>query len=203
MNGASLSAPRNQSNLSARSMSSSQPGLNTNRQAQLSANRPPSAMTPQSAHPGPSAINNSNRPNGAVRSWSAQGNSTDSGRAPQGFGSSNRPATSPNTSHVSSANRPPWAGSYNGAAPRNSANRSPSNYGSGGRSYTPPASNGRGGYSAPHYSSAAPHGYSTPHYAGPSAPHSYGGPAGGGYHGGGGGSSHGGGGGGGSHGGHH
>ena len=31
-----------------------------------------------------------------VRSWSAQGRTTDSGRAPQGFGSSNRPASSPN-----------------------------------------------------------------------------------------------------------
>jgi hypothetical protein len=217
MSGASLSAPHNQSNLSTRSISSTQPGLNANRQTQLSANRPPSAMTPQNVHAGPSTINNSNRPNGAVRVWSAQGNSTDSGRAPQGFGSSNRPATSPNASHVSSANRPPWAGSYNGAAPRNSVNRSPSNYGSGGRSYTPPTSNGRGGYSAPHYSSPAPRGYSTPHYAGPSAPHSNGGPSGGGYRGGGGGNFHGGGGGshvgggggshggggGGSHGGHH
>ena len=188
MNGTSLSAVHNQSNLSAHSMGSTQQGLNANRQAQLSANRPASAITQQNAHPGSSTFNNSNRPNGAVRSWSAQGNSSDSGRAPQGFGSSNRPTNSPNTSHVNSTNRPPGAGTYNGAAQRNFVNRSPSNYGSGNRSYTPSSSNGnRGGYSAPHYSSPAPRGYSTPHYSGPSASHSYGGPSGGGYHGGGGG----------------
>jgi len=210
-------AVHNQTNLSAHSMGSTQPGLNANRQAQLSANRPPSAMTQQGTHASSPSLNNSNRPSGAVRSWSAQGNSSDSGRAPQGFGSSNRPANSPNTSHMNSENRPPSAGSYNGGAQRNSVNRPTSNYGSGSRSYSPPSSRGNPGYaaphynsspaphgySAPHYSSPAPRGYSTPHYSGPSASHSYGGPSGGGYHGGGGGggfhggggSSHGGGGG--------
>ena len=198
MNGTSLSAAHNQSNLSAHATSNVQPGLSVNRQSQLSANRPPSALTQQGARTGSTAANNSNRPNGAVRSWSAQGNATDAGRAPQGFGSSNRPANSPNTAHVNSTNRPPWAGSYNGAAQHNAANRSTSNYsGNGSRSYSPPAYNSNRGYSAPRYnSSPAPRGYSAPHYSGPSAPRGYSGPSGGGYHGGGGGGSfHGGGGG--------
>jgi len=195
MNSAAFSASHHQSNLSAHSMSSTQPGLSANRQAQLSANRPPSATTQQGARTGSSTLNNSNRPSGATRSWSAQGNATDSGRAPQGFGSSNRPANSPNTSHPNSTNRPPLAGSYNGAAQHSSVNRPPSSYNAGNRSYNPPSYNGSRGYSAPHYnSSAAPRSYSTPHYSGPSAPRS---PSGGGFHGGGGGGSfHGGGGGG-------
>ena len=211
MNGTSLSAAHNQSNLSAHAMSNAQPGLNASRQSQLSANRPPSAQMQQGARTGSAAPNNSNRPNGAVRSWSAQGNATDAGRAPQGFGSSNHPANSPNSAHVNSTSRPPWAGSYNGAAQHNSANRPTSNYsGNGNRSYSPPSYNGNRGYSAPRYNSSPPasRGYSAPHYSGPSAPRGYSGPSGGGYHGGGGGgSSHGGGGGsshggGGSHGGH-
>jgi hypothetical protein len=227
MNSASLSARHNQANVSAHSMSGAQPGMSANRQAKLSANRPPSAMNQQGARPGSSSVN-SNRPNGATRSWSAQGNTTDSGHAPQGFGSSNRSpnsANSPSASHMNSTNRPPGAGTYNGASQHNSPNRPPSNYsggsrsysGGGNRSYTSPSYNGNRGYSAPHYnSSPAPHNYSAPHYSAP-APHGYssGAGGGGGYHGGGGGSSfhggggggggasHGGGGGGGSHGGHH
>lgn len=202
MNNASLSPAHNQSNLSAHSMNGAQSGLSANRQAQLSANRPPSAVT-QGARPGSSSTN-SNRPNGASRSWSAQGNTTDSGRAPQGFGSSNRPTNSQSATHMNSSNRPPWAGSYNGSSQRNSVNRAPSggNYGS--RSYAPPSYNGNRGNPAPHYNSSAPRN-SAPHYSAPqphySAPHNSG-PSGGGYHGGGGGGFHGGGGGGGgSHGG--
>ena len=209
INNASLSsAAHNQSNLSAHSMNGSQPGLNANRQAQLSANRPPSAMN-QGAHPGSSATN-SDRPNGATRSWSAQGNATDSGRAPQGFGSSNRPTNSQSAAHMNSSNRPPWAGSYNGSSQHNSVNRAPSGSNYGNRSYSPPSYNGNRGNSAPHYNSA-PRNNSAPHYSAPqshySAPHNSG-PSGGGYHGGGGGGGgggsggfHGGGGGGGSHGG--
>jgi uncharacterized membrane protein YgcG len=161
---------------------------NTNaRQNQLSQNRPQSA-----------AGNNS-------RVWNAQGNATDRGQAPKGFGSS---ANSPSNNSTMSArpnNRPPWAGS--GA----SANAG------GGRAYTPPQGNtsyNRGytpqpsrSYSAPpsrSYSAPAPsRSYSAPpqsrSYSAPSRTYSapsrsYGG-------GGGGGSSHGGGGGGAPHGG--
>jgi len=144
-------------------------GMNANRQAQLSANRPSS------------------------RAWSAQGNTTDSGRAPQGFGSTNRPANSVSAARTNSSNRPPWAGS--GSAPnsasRNSANRPPSAM-NGNRSYTPRSYNGNRGYSAPRSNSAPrsyapPHGSSTQH--GSSASHSSGG---GSSHGSGAGGSHGG-----------
>src|SRR5580700_7468405 len=140
------------------------------RQNDLSQNRPQSA-----------GGNNS-------RVWSAQGNSTDHGQAPKGFGSStNSTVNSSNT--TARGNRPPWAGS--GA----SANAG------GGRSYAPPQGNATSsnrGYTAPSRSYSAPapsRTYSAPNrtYSAPSR--SYGGGAGGGSHGGGGGGgSHGGGG---------
>jgi FecR protein len=149
----------------------------TGRQNDLSQNRPQSA-----------GGNNS-------RVWSAQGNSTDHGQAPKGFGSStNSTVNSSNT--TARGNRPPWAGS--GA----SANAG------GGRSYAPPQGNATSsnrGYTAPSRSYSAPapsRTYSAPNrtYSAPSR--SYGGGAGGGSHGGGGGGgSHGGGGGGATHGG--
>jgi len=159
------------------------PGLSANRQSQLSANRPPSAMQQGSRTSG--SVNPAAHSNTSSRAWSAQGNSTDSGRAPQGFGSSNRPANSTSAARTNSSNRPPWAGS--GGAPisasRNSANRPPS------------AMNGSRAYSAPRYNSAprsnaaprgstAPHGSSTSHSSGGGSSHS----SSGGSHGGGGGS---------------
>ena len=160
-------------------------GLSANRQSQLSTNRPSSAAS-QGSRPSAS-LNSSARPNTSSRAWSAQGNSTDSGRAPQGFGSTNRPANSAAAARTNTNNRPPWAGS--GAAPnsasRNSTNRPPSNM-NGNRSYRPPSYNGNRGYSAPR-SNSAPRSYAPPH--GSSAPRSYSAP-----HSSGGGSSHGGGG---------
>jgi hypothetical protein len=164
-------------------------GNATARQNELSRNRPPSTSG-----------NNS-------RVWNAQGNSTDRGQAPKGFGSStnNSPSNNSNTA-ARPNNRPPWAGS--GA----------STYTGGGRSYTPPAgnapSNNRGytppsrSYSPPAHSYSAPapsRSYSAPSrtysapsrsYGGGGAAHSGGGSAphgggGGAPHGGGGGSSHG------------
>jgi hypothetical protein len=137
----------------------------TARQNQLSQTRPPSA-----------GGNNS-------RSWSAQGNTTDRGQAPQGFGSADR---SSNTATMSARanNRPPWAGA--GA----SANAG------GGRSYTPPgngSANNRSNtpqarsnpaptrtYSAPSRSygggtSRASGGAAAPHGGGGGAPHGGGG----------------------------
>jgi hypothetical protein len=193
-------------------------GFGANRQSQLSSNRPPSARQQGSRTPG--SMNSSPRPNTSSRTWNAQGNSTDSGRAPQGFGSSNRPSNSAAAGRTNTYNRPPWAGSgannnsaYSGS--RNSANRPPSAT-TGNRSYAPPSYNGNRGNSAPRsYNppanrsssapryNAAPRSYAPPH--GSSAPRSYSAPhssGGGSSHGGGGGSSHGGsGGGGGSHGG--
>jgi len=173
-------------------------GLSANRQSQLSANRPPSAAA-QGSRPSAS-VNSSARSNTSSRAWSAQGNTTDSGRAPQGFGSSNRPSNSVSAARTNSNNRPPWAGS--GAAPnsasRNSANRPPSAM-NGNRSYTPRSYNGNRGYSAPR-SNSAPRSYAPPHGSsaprGSSAPHSSGGGSshggGGGSHGSGGGGAHGG-----------
>jgi len=167
-------------------------GMSANRQSQLSSNRPPSAMQQGSRPSG--SMNSSARPNTSSRTWSAQGNSTDSGRAPQGFGSTNRPSNSASAARSNANNRPPWAGS--GAAPnsasRNSTNRPPSNM-NGNRSYRPPSYNGNRGYSAPR-SNSAPRSYAPPH--GSSAPRSYSAPhsSGGGSSHGGGGSSHGGGG---------
>jgi hypothetical protein len=148
------------------------------RQNQLSQSRPPSA-----------GGNNS-------RSWSAQGNTTDHGQAPKGFGSSNSPSNS-STMSARANNRPPWAGS--GAPANGGANAG------GGRSYTPQgnAPGNNRSYSAPARSNPAPtRSYSAPSrtysapsrsYGGGSAPHASGG--GSAPHGGGGGASHGGGGG--------
>lgn len=197
----------------ARSISNSSAGLSAGRRSELSSSRPPYATQPgnntrstSTYNSGRSTYNSGRTTNSGTRSWSAQGNTTDSGRAPQGFGSSPRPSSTMNN-NVRSSNRPPYAGTGNAGGYRGTANRPSSSYNSpyGGnrsyssngsnRSYSPP--NYNRGYSAPRSYSSAPRGYS--------APRSYSGGGGGGsYHasGGGGGSSHtGGGGGGGSHGG--
>ncbi len=179
----------------------------TARQNQLSQNRPPSAgannMRLQNSIPN----NTSNqRPTNNSRVWAAQGNSTDRGQSPKGFGSnanspSNNPSNSPNMT-ARATSRPPWAGS--GA----SANQG------GGRAYTPQGnapSYNRGGYTPPTRSYSAPppsRSYSAPptrSYSAPSRSYSapapsrtysapsrsYGGGGGGAPHGGGGGSPHG------------
>lgn len=175
-------ASRGASSTYAHSMSPSS-GLSSSRQSQLSASRPPYATQPGA------------RTNNSGRSWSAQGNTTDAGRAPQGFGSE-RPNSSVNGARGMSSNRPPWAGTGNaGSTQRYSNNRPPAPYNSG-RTYSPPSYNGSRGYSAPRsYSNAprsnsAPRSYSAPHSSGGGGSHSSGGShggGGGGFHGGGGG----------------
>jgi hypothetical protein len=143
-------------------------GGTTSRQNEVSGSRPPSA-----------GANNS-------RSWSAQGNTTDHGQAPNGFGSSN--GSSNSTMSARANNRPPWAGAGASANGGTNAGGSRSytpqgNAGANNRSYTPQTrtntapsrtysapSRSYGGGSAPHASSgaAAPHG-------GGSAPHGGGG----------------------------
>lgn len=148
------------------------------------------------------------------RTWEAQGNVSDRGHAPQGFGS-DRPAGSPNTSaRVNRTDRPPWAGSgpsvsNEGSRGNNTyagrANNAPNNYGgrSGNpsqrgynypapaqRSYSPPDRS----YSPPQrsysYPAPAQRSYSPPSRSYPAPSRSYGGAGGGGsYHGGGGGGS--------------
>src|SRR5579871_152949 len=190
-------------------------GYNNSRQAQLSQSRPQSTNNPAANNR--AAVNN--------RSWEAQGNSTDRGNAPQGFGSANRYNNGAvNGGTRTRTDRPPWAGSNSN--PSNGVNRgnasSEGNRGGsyqsrgyetysgrgnesyGGRSYEAPSRS----YSAPRSNYPSSRSYSEPSrsYSPParsSAPapsHSSGGSA---PHagGGGGGGSHGGGGGGGSHGG--
>jgi uncharacterized membrane protein YgcG len=159
----------------------------TPRQRELSQSRPPSAAGNQ---PSQGAGRNG-------RTWEAQGNTTDRGRQPAGFGSSNRPANTPSQNTPAQGNRPPWAG--NGANNQGARPSAP-NYPNGGsasqpRSYSPPTRT----YSAPSRSYPAPsRSYSAPSHSSSAPSHSSGG--GGGSHSSGGGS-HSSGGGGGSHGG--
>jgi hypothetical protein len=126
------------------------------------------------------------------RSWSAQGNTTDHGQAPNGFGSSNN--SSNNTTSARANNRPPWAGA--GASANGGTNAG------GSRSYTPQgnaATNNRSNTPQTRTNTAPSRTYSAPSrsYGGGSAPHASSGgaaPHGGGGsapHGGGGGGSHG------------
>jgi len=176
--------------------------MSSSRMSQLSVNRPPFATQPGGRSSttmnnnvgrpnGNGSFNNSNRPNGPTRTWNAQGNVTDSGHAPQGFGG-NRP-TNTMSQPRNHADRPPYAGSSVGA-PRNPSSRPPASF-NGGRSYTPPAYNGGRSYNPPSPrsggSSAPPRGSSSaPHYSAPrssSGSSFHGGSSGGGFHGGGGG----------------
>jgi hypothetical protein len=177
-------------------------GLSSNRQSELQSSRPSYATQPGSR--GENSTYNSSRSTSANngRSWSAQGNTTDSGRAPQGFGSSANRSTNGgmNTSRPgNSTNRPPWAGTGSSqASQRATTNRPPSSYNGGNRSYGgSSAYGGNRSYSAPRSNGSAPHGGSY------SAPHSSSGGGGGSHSSGGGGGSHGGGGGGHSGGGGH
>lgn len=123
----------NNSGFSARpAAGNSRPGREVNsgamsaRQRELANNRPPSGNANAS-------INGRASTNSGARNWSAQGNTSDRGRPPQGFGSassnrpsgngsSNRPNGSASSNRPSGVNqgiqsahadRPPWAGSGN------------------------------------------------------------------------------------------
>src|SRR6266849_2094139 len=86
------------------------------RQRELSNNRPPSAnagVNGRASVDGNGSAS-ANRPTNGARNWSAQGNTTDRGRAPQGFGggSSNRPSNGAGaTGPAAHSDRPPYAGS--------------------------------------------------------------------------------------------
>jgi hypothetical protein len=121
------------------------------------------------------------RANNNSRAWEAQGNSTDRGRSPQGFGSSNSPANNSHSGRVNRADRPSWSGSgaqprINGSPVTNNNNR-PANSG-GNRTYEPPQRNvpSYNGSSAPR--SYAPPQRNVPSYNGSSAPRSYAPPTG-------------------------
>lgn len=158
----------------------------------LTAGRAGNNLSASNSSPGG---NNSRGGSNNSRYWSAQGNATDKGRAPDGFGSS-RPANGT----VTHTDRPSWAGS--GAPNNNGGSRggsvtpnSPANTG-GNRSYQPPQRNNNPGssapsrtYSAPNRSyggGSAPKGGGSAPKGGSSTPHA----SGGGSHGGGGGHGH-------------
>jgi hypothetical protein len=197
-------------------------GAMSQRQRELSNNRPPSA---NAGINGRASVNgnagtSANRPANGARNWAAQGNATDRGRSPQGFGSgsADRPSNGTSqTARVTNSDRPPWAGSSsrntpNGASsrtasPNYNSNRPSSSYSNSNRSYQPPSrsysapsrsySPPSQNYSAPSRSYSAPsRSYSAPSrtYSAPSR--SYGGGGGGSHSSGGGGGSRGGGGGG-------
>jgi hypothetical protein len=138
-------------------LSSARPGNNvvnrtpqtTARSNQLSRGRPPVSNAGTAADRGATG-------GAGVRTWSAQGNSTDRGTAPHGFGSNRSTSTAANVGSTQSAraprsDRPPWAGSAsNGSANGSVASRSESSAGS--RSYEPAARS----YSAPSRSYSSP-----------------------------------------------
>jgi hypothetical protein len=165
-------------------------GAMSSRQQELSNNRPPSANASAGVN-GRASVNGNASPNrpgsSGSRNWSAQGNATDRGRAPQGFGSasSDRPSGASQAGRSAHADRPSWAGSGNNrmaesgnsrsSAPAYNSNRpssSPSNggrgysnggYSNGNRSYQPPArSSAPSGNNRPTYSNAPS--YNNPSY---------------------------------------
>ena len=162
------------------------------RQRELSQNRPPSAMPNAARTPNaPTGNAASPRAGNSPRTWEAQGNATDRGRAPSGFGSSNRPANEPPQIARADANRPRWArsnapsGAASGqasrpSAPNNNSNNRPS-YSNNGHSYAPqqptqrdtPAYNGNRGSSQPRSYNPPP----TRSYSAPSAPRTYSAPS--------------------------
>jgi hypothetical protein len=111
--------------------------------------------------------NTSQRAGGSSRTWEAQGNTSDHGRPPAGFGSSSQAGNSPaQTARGNQANRPPWAGSgsqpggSNGQASRSASPNYESNRGSSqSGSYNPPSNRSNSAsrtYSAPSRSYPAP-----------------------------------------------
>jgi len=171
------------------------------RQRELSQNRPPSAMS-NSNRTSASVMGNatSQRVGNSPRTWEAQGSATDRGRAPAGFGNSNRPTTTApaQTARMSDTNRPPWARGSGQPAPSNGQSSRPSapSYNSNrpsnsnnGRAYEPPqrsqpSSNNRG-YSQqprsynppPSRSYSEPRTYSAPSRSYPAPSRSYSAPS--------------------------
>jgi hypothetical protein len=166
------------------------------RQRELSQNRPPSAMPNSARRPNAAMSNNSPRRAGnSSRTWEAQGNATDRGRAPAGFGNSNRPVPPPTqTARETQANRPPWVrGDSQAGTGRGQASRPPTpSYNSGrpgsinsGRAYespqrtygnTPSYNNNRS-YSQPRSYNPPQRSYNPPPTPSYSAPRTYSAPS--------------------------
>lgn len=140
--------------------------VHTMNNAGLTAGRTGNASTRSGGNS--SAISGNNRTTGGAsnkgtnsRAWEAQGNSTDRGRAPAGFGSSNGSTNgSSRGAQVNRTDRPPWAGSSQPGA-RGASNGAANNrsYAPPSRGYTPQQSRGNAAprtYSAPSRSYPAP-----------------------------------------------
>ncbi len=163
------------------------------------ADRPPSAR-PQGGLNGNAKNNSANganasRPNSTqTRTWNAQGNATDSGRAPQGFSGNNRPTAPVHNTQIYQGNRPPSVQGNSAGGHSGSVNRPPASYNN--RTYNSPNANtGNRGNSAPQNRSYPPpqnRSYSPPpsnngsrgssaprSYSPPPAPRNYGGGGGG------------------------
>ena len=145
----------------------------TERQRQLAQDRPPSARGNSNLSTRNEAGNNSAQRPGNNRTWEAQGNATDRGRAPQGFGS-NRPGNAPAQNSPRSmgdrpaqsgssstsphartmSDRPPWAGNGSARSSNGMPSRSSEPGNNSGRSY-----DSRGYAQQPSYS---PRTYSSP-----------------------------------------
>ena len=154
-----------------------------NRQNQLSQNRPPStAGASMSNNRGATGSFNGGRGNNS-RTWEAQGNSTDRGRAPQSFGgeatrgpstvAGTRAGSNPGTG-MTRSDRPSWAGSGgNGgvsrseSSPYNGGNNIGNNAGNNGSKS--PNSNGNRSYDPPSRSSTPSRSYSAPRASYPSS----------------------------------
>ncbi len=161
----------------------------TPRQRELSQSRPPSSMTNSNRTPSPAMGNTaSQRAGNSPRTWEAQGNTTDRGRAPAGFGSSNRPANAPTQSaRLNDANRPPGARSDSQSAAASGQASRPStpsynsnrpSYSNNSRSYEPPQ---RTYSNTPSYNSnrnySQPRSYNPPPTRSYSAPRTYSAPS--------------------------
>ena len=130
-------------------------GMNS-RQRELATDKPQSHMrnapADSSSNNGARAQNQAGNGNN-TRTWSAQGNTTDRGRAPQGIGGNSQRTQVPRNTSMNHADRPAWADSGNASGNNNYANRNAnnrpndSNSNSGGnRSYQAPQRNS--GYAA-------------------------------------------------------
>ena len=148
----------------------------SSRQQELSNSRPPSAMNNSNRNSAGAAGNAGSQMAGkSSRTWEAQGNASDRGRPPAGFGSSNQPRNSPaQSARGNDTNRPPWArgdsqaGTAGGQGSRSSAPAYSSNRPNSGnndrnypdqRSYSPPPTRNNSAprtYSAPSRNYPAP-----------------------------------------------
>ncbi len=166
------------------------PPMSVQNRSVMARTAPAAAASHMSVH---AMDTNGLRPANTSRTWAAQGNTTDRGRAPEGFGSSSRNSESSTSARTNRSDRPPWAGagsSANYGGSRSTGNSARENYSGGNRSYSPQqrgATSNNRAYSAPSRSYSAP----SRTYSAPSR--SYGGSRGGGGgapHGGGGGGGH-------------